>query len=67
MSIMESDDPMALDDIDHIAVRLDEECPWRQCSQVLDHDGWREVVTTIKATCPEAYRQMQLTYLGRAR
>lgn len=54
-----------LDDIDHIACRLDDECPWDTCSDVLSHQGWVEVVNTIKATCPDAYAAMQKTYLKR--
>lgn len=59
------DEETELTDIDHIAVRLEDEAPWDTCSKVLSHQGWIDVVTTIKATCPDAYRQMQLTYLGR--
>ena len=66
MDIMESDEPIEMDDLHHIAVRIEEEAPWDTCSKVLGHQGWIDVISTIKATCPEAYRQMQLTYLGRA-
>lgn len=54
-----------LDDVDHIACRLEDEAPWKTCSKVLSHAGWIDVVETIKATCPDAFEQMRKTYLGR--
>ena len=58
-------DVNALSDVEQIAQHLEAEVPYSTCSQMMNQAGWIDVITTIKATCPEAYRQMQITYLGR--
>ena len=51
------------DEIDRIANRLEDEAPWETVSKVLSHQGWIDVVTTIHATCPDAYEEMKKTYM----
>jgi len=46
-------------DEEHLAVRLEEECPWESVSKVLDHTGWLDLVETIKQVSPEAYQALR--------
>ena len=54
-----------LSDIETIALRLQDEAPWESCANVLNHAGWRDVVETIKTTCPDAYHALLKEYVGK--
>lgn len=54
-----SDQVTPVDDLDHLAVRLEEECPWETVSKVLSHEGWRDLLETMKAISPTAYAALR--------
>lgn len=53
-------------DAEHLAVRLEAECPWESVSKVLDHTGWLDLVETIKAVSPEAYAALRRDLIKQA-
>jgi hypothetical protein len=43
----------------HLATRLEDECPWESVSKVLAHEGWLDLVETIKTVSPDAYQALR--------
>jgi len=47
-----------MNEMDRIALRLDEVCPWSETSKVLNHSSWIDVLTCIKAISETAYQEL---------
>jgi hypothetical protein len=43
----------------HMAVRLEDECPWETCSKLWTHASWLDLIATIKALSPESYASLR--------
>jgi len=43
----------------HMAVRLEDECPWDTCSKLWSHAGWLDLIETIKVLSPESYAALR--------
>ena len=39
----------------HMAVRLEEECPWETCANLWTHASWLDLLETIQLLSPDAY------------
>ena len=52
-------------EVEALACVLDDECPWSRVSTVLNHSGWVDVISCIKAQSPKAYRELVATYQTR--
>jgi hypothetical protein len=52
------------EELEAIVNKLDEEAPWATVSNVLDHAGWLDLVTTIRDVWPEAYEAMRRDVMG---
>jgi hypothetical protein len=48
-----------VDELEQVAMQLEAECPWESVSKVLSHNGWLDLVETIKAVSPEAYQALR--------
>ncbi len=60
MDVVDQED---MTDEERIARRLEDEAPWETVSKVLSHEGWLDVVETIKTTAPAAYEALRTEYL----
>lgn len=44
---------------EQVANRLEDECPWESVSKVLNHNGWLDLVETIRTVSPDAYAALK--------
>lgn len=47
------------EEVEALARRLDDLCPWSNVSTVLNHSGWVDVVECIKAISEEAFQLLK--------
>lgn len=47
------------EEVEALAARLSDLCPWSTVSTVLNHSGWVDVVECIKAESPDAYEKLK--------
>ena len=50
---------MSVDADYHMAVRLEDECPWETCTKLWTHAGWLDLIETIRTVSPDAYQALR--------
>ena len=55
---------MAVDADYHMAVRLEDECPWETCTKLWTHASWLDLIETIRTVSPEAYQALRRDLLN---
>lgn len=53
------------DEMEQIVAQWESEAPWETCGKTLDHAGWLDLVSTLKAVWPVAYEAMRRDVMGR--